>query len=102
MAKDKMTIEKLATMVAEGFSGIEERMATKDDIANMATKDDLKNLATKDDLADLERRLSNKIEVIDEKIDILEEVDVRDLQKRVYGLEKDVKQLKQLKQSKHV
>lgn len=85
MPKNKMTIDRLATMVAKGFANIEE---------NMATKEDLKNLATKDDLTDLERKLSAKIEGIDEKVDTLEEVDVRDLQKRVYILEKDVKNLK--------
>jgi len=52
------------------------------------------NMATKDDLAATERRLSSKIEAIDEKVDILEEVDVKDLQRRVYVLEKDVKQIK--------
>lgn len=89
-----MTIDKLATMVAEGFA----HMATKDDISHMATKDDLKGLATKSDLEATERRLLAKIETIDEKIDTLEEGDIRDLQKRVFVLEKDVKNIKQ----KHV
>ena len=78
---NKITIEKLATMVAKGFA----KTATKEDIANMATKNDLE---------DMERRLSAKIEALDEKVDTLEEVDVRDLQKRVFVLEKDVKQIK--------
>ncbi len=46
----KVTIDKLATMVANGFESLEVRMATKDDIKNMATKDDIKNMATKGDL----------------------------------------------------
>ncbi len=61
---------------------------------NMATKDDLKAFATKIDLEDMERRLSVKIEAVDEKLDTLEEVDIRNLQRRVYVLEKDVKQIK--------
>lgn len=82
MIKDaKITIEKLATMVANGFK-------------NTAAKEDLKNLATKIDLEDTERRLSAKIDVVDEKVDALEEVDVRDLHRRVFSLEKDVKQIK--------
>ena len=85
MSKNKITIEKLATIIAKGF----ENTATKDDITRIEEK-----MATKDDLADLERKLSAKIEAIDEKTDTLEEVDVRDLQKRVYVLEKDVKHLK--------
>lgn len=76
-----MTIEKLANMVAKGF-------------ANMATKDDLKAFATKTDLEDMERRLSTKIDAVDEKVDALEEVDIRGLQRRVYVLEKDVKNIK--------
>jgi polyhydroxyalkanoate synthesis regulator phasin len=81
---NKMTIEKLAEMVAEGF-------------ANTATKDDIKELRSelKADLANVERRLIAKIEVIDEKVDTLEEADVRNLQRRVFVLEKDVKQIKQ-------
>lgn len=72
-------IEKLAAMVAKGF-------------ANTATKDDLRNVETglKTDLAAVERRLSNKIEAINEKIDTLEEAD----EKRVFGLEKDMKYIK--------
>lgn len=82
MIKDtKITIEKLATMVANGFK-------------NTATKEDFKNLATKTDLEDVERRLSTKIDALDEKVDALEEVDVRDLHRRVFVLEKDVKQIK--------
>ena len=83
----KMTIEKLATMVAKGFNGIDGKMATKNDIKEL-----------KLDLESVERRLSTKIESIDEKVEALEEVDVRNLQQRVYILEKDVKQIKQ----KHV
>ena len=80
MAKnEKTTLEKL-----EGLVGIIARNAA--DIKD--------NMATKDDLAATERRLSSKIEAIDEKVDILEEVDVKDLQRRVYVLEKDVKQIK--------
>jgi len=80
---NKITIEKLAEMVAKGF-------------AKTATKEDIKELRFefKSDLAETERRLSSKIEAIDEKVDTLEEVDVRDLQKRVFVLEKDVKQIK--------
>ena len=78
---NKMTIEKLATMVAKGF-------------ASTATKDDIANMVTKEDLADTERRLTAKIEAVDEKVEALEEIDVRNLQRRVFVLEKDVKQIK--------
>ena len=56
MSKNKITIEKLATIIAKGF----ENTATKDDITRIEEK-----MATKDDLADLERKLSAKIEAID-------------------------------------
>ena len=61
----KMTIDKLAIMVARGF----ENTATKDDIKNMATKDDIKNMATKDDLKDLETRMNGKFEGVNRRID---------------------------------
>lgn len=41
--KGKITIDKLAMMIAKGF----ENTATKDDIKDMATKDDLKKLEDK-------------------------------------------------------
>jgi len=100
----KTTLEKmegLVSIIARNVAGIKENMATKDDIANMATKDDIANMATKDDIKglefkieDTERRLSVKIDAVEEKIDDLEMVDVLNLQGRVAVLEKDVKQIK--------
>jgi len=105
MAKNGKTtlkkLEGLINVVARNVAGIKENMATKDDIANMATKDDIANMATKDDIKvlefkieDTERKLSAKIDVVEEKVDNLEMVDVLDLQGRVSILEKDVKQIK--------
>jgi hypothetical protein len=54
--KSKMTIDKLAIMVAKGFESVESRMATKDDIKNMATKLDIEDL-------------KNKIEGINNRLD---------------------------------
>jgi len=109
----KTTLEKLEGLVgvvARNVAEIKDSMATKDDIANMATKDDIANMATKDDIAnmatkddikglefkieDTERRLSAKIDLVEEKVDNLEMVDVLNLQGRVSVLEKDVKQIK--------
>lgn len=42
----KTTIEDLAVMVSRGFTEIEKKMATKDDLAQFATKDDLAQLRT--------------------------------------------------------
>jgi polyhydroxyalkanoate synthesis regulator phasin len=101
--KEKTTekLEKLLNIVARNVAEIKGSMATKADIADMATKADIADMATKaditilrGDLETMERRLTTKIEAVDEKIDVLEESDVRDLQKRVYTLEKDVKHLK--------
>lgn len=89
MVKNKKTtlekLEGLVNIVAINLAEVK---------SNMATKDDLKAFATKIDLEDMERRLSAKIDAVEEKVDALEETDVRDLQKRVYTLEKNVKQLK--------
>ncbi|MEK7128339.1 MAG: hypothetical protein AAB933_02140 [Patescibacteria group bacterium] len=40
----KMTLDKLAIMVANGFESVEKKMATKDDIKDMATKTDIEGL----------------------------------------------------------
>lgn len=102
----KTTLEKLeglVNIVARNLAEIKSNMATKDDLKDFATKDDLKAFATKDDikafatkmdLEDMERRISAKIEAVDEKLETLEEADVRELQRRVFILEKDVKQIK--------
>lgn len=81
--ESKMTIEKLGRMVARGFSSVEEKMAAVEE-----------KMATKEDLASAERRLTAKIEAVDEKVDVLEEVDIRGLHHRVSTLEKAVKHLK--------
>jgi hypothetical protein len=44
---------QLRTEMHDGFSAIEGRMATKDDLARMATKDDLEAMATKYNLAQM-------------------------------------------------
>ena|SRR3989344_4930329 len=100
----KTTLEKLeglvnivAVNVAEIKSevvDIKSKMATKKDLEAFAKKTDLEAFAKKTDLEDMERRLSNKIDAIDEKIDNLEEIDVQNIQERVSMLEKDVRVLK--------
>jgi hypothetical protein len=42
---------QLRTEMRDGFSAIDRRMATKDDLTGLATKDDFARLATKDDFA---------------------------------------------------
>lgn len=59
--KGKITIDRLAMMIAKGF----ENTATKDDIKDMATKEDLKSMATKDDI----EGLKNQIEGVNKRID---------------------------------
>ena len=77
MPKDnKMTIEKLATMVANGFK-------------DMATKDDIKGL--KSDLLNTKNELVAVIEHVKDEVSTLEEVDIRNLHHRVFNLEKDFK-----------
>ena len=82
----KTTLEKLEGLVgvvARNVADIKDKMATKDDIKGLEFK-----------MEDTERRLSAKIDAVDEKVDALEEVDIRGLQRRVFVLEKDVKQIK--------
>lgn len=89
MAKNgKTTLSKLEELLHVVARNLAEVKST------MATKDDLKAFATKIDLEDMERRLSAKIEAVEEKVDNLEEIDIRNLQRRVFVLEKDVKHIK--------
>lgn len=81
----KMTLEKLASMVARGF----EKTATKDDLKDLETK-----LSNRID--NLDKRLGKVEYQVDEAHDILkrfEENDILNLQKRVQVLEKAVRSL---------
>ncbi len=57
----EITNTELLESINRSFSGIEKRMATKDDLKRMATKDDLKRMATKEDLLDLKLELKTDI-----------------------------------------
>ena len=88
----KITLEKLANMVARGF----ENTATKDDLKElrMELKGDIHALAKKVDKIDYQ---------MDEVYDILkrfEENDILNLQKRVQILEKAVRSLAASQNSK--
>ena len=50
-------------------------------------------MTTKEDLEKLEIKLTNKIDAVQESVNILEEVDVLDLQKRVQKNEKEIRTL---------
>lgn len=81
-----MTVEKLANMVANGFSN----MATKDDVTEIRADIAI----VRHDMKSMERKLVSEIESAKEETKTLEEVDIRGLQHRVSVLEKDVKQIK--------
>ncbi len=85
--------EDLLDVIARNVAEMKRSMATKEDLRGFATKEDLRDLATKDDLRNLETRLTNKIDKVQESVDILEEVDVNDLQKRMANTEKDIRTL---------
>lgn len=81
----KITIEQLAEMIAKGFKDV----ATKNDIKDMATKTDIADVRA--DISDIRKelgRLEFKIDGVAETVQQLDEVDIRDLQRRVYALEK--------------
>lgn len=65
----KITIEDLAIMVNRGFTEIEKRMATKDD---------LKQFVTKDDLHRLEQKMDEGFFAVNRRIDLLHD-DISDL-----------------------
>ncbi|OGN13330.1 MAG: hypothetical protein A3J47_03695 [Candidatus Yanofskybacteria bacterium RIFCSPHIGHO2_02_FULL_43_22] len=84
MIKNKKTtlekLEGLVNVVARNVADIKDNMVTKEELRS--------------ELGSTERRLTAKIESVDEKLDTLEEIDIRDIQRRVFVLEKDVKQIK--------
>ena len=86
-----MTTDDLAAMMVRRFDVLEGKMATKDDLKNLEIKLEFK-------MEDVERKLSKKIDVVEEKVDLLEEIDIRDVQHRLATAEEDIKQIKQ----KHV
>ncbi len=79
--KDKITLDRLANMVAGGF----ENTSTKQDISGVNTK-----------ISNLEKKVDKIDYRVDEVYDILkrfEENDILNLQKRVQILEKAVRSL---------
>lgn len=50
MKNNIKTINDLARLVSNGFTAIEEKMATKEDLERMATKEDLANLRNEIDI----------------------------------------------------
>ena len=61
----KMTIDKLAIMVANGFESIESRMATKDDIKDL--KKDILNLGDRFVSYHTFDALANRVKVLEDK-----------------------------------
>lgn len=85
----KMTLEKIARMVADGFSEANEKMATKDEMNSR-----FDSVETK--LKSVEKKVDKLDYQVDEVHDILkrfEENDILNLQKRVQILEKAVRAL---------
>ena len=81
------TLEELTGRVARGFEGVEQRMATKDDLAEFKAE-------TYTRLNEVDRKLQKIDYRVDELHDILarfEEGDILDLQKRVKLLERIVR-----------
>lgn len=82
-----MTIDKLAIMIAKGFTSIDARMATKDDIKDMATKTDIEGIqkeieGVKNQLAGTNKRIDDYAETKVSKIQY------KDLENRVVFVEK--------------
>ncbi|OGN28700.1 MAG: hypothetical protein A3A33_02005 [Candidatus Yanofskybacteria bacterium RIFCSPLOWO2_01_FULL_49_25] len=78
----KVTNEDLLKAINGGFNNVQEQL---DDVRQRMT--------TKEDLEKLEIKLTNKIDAVQESVNILEEVDVLDLQKRVQKNEKEIRTL---------
>ena len=91
----KMTLDKLARMMAEGFEEITAKVASKKDLENLATKEEMRvGFGVLEERFDrVEHRLGKVEHRVEEVRDILEseEKQVLSLQKRVGTLERTVK-----------
>ena len=76
MAKKPMTIEHLATMVAEGFRNVDEKFVRLEEKLNA--------------------KIDTKIDEVKDMIRDIEEGPIFNLQHRVYILEKDMRSLKRV------
>lgn len=76
MVKKKTTIEDLARMVANGFNGVESRMATRIDLNNL-----------KKDVGNLRSEMNSRFDKVENLILI-------DHKRRLEKLESDMKELK--------
>ena len=90
--KQKITIDDVFEAVNNGFTNMESRMATKEDLNHVETGI-RKEMATKEDLRALETRLTNKIDRVQESVDDLDAIDVKNLQERMMKTEKEVRVL---------
>lgn len=94
MKKKKITIDDVFEAVTNGFTSMEDRMATKEDLKAFATKKDLfelesritEKMATKDGLRDLENKLIEDTGAMTG----VEQTHHRSITQRVARLEKEV------------
>lgn len=105
-----ITLDDLAVMVANGFADINERMATKDDLAELRTelKTDISDLRKelKTEIAELRTELKTEIaefreEFVSFKGEMRSEVrdikdDIRDIQRQLVEIRKDIDNLYKL------
>jgi hypothetical protein len=86
MPKDDVTLAQVLEAVNNGFSAMEQKMATKDD---------LKNSATKDDLTALETRLKTEIvEFVAGEFATLRTEDIEPMKRDISSLKKDVEKIR--------
>ena len=106
--KNKATIEDVLEIVSKGFSNLEQRMATKEDLNGVATKQDIKALVTKENFNPLKKdfydfhdesrkrfdRLDLAIDNVKDDLAITEDINLANLQNRMVVVEKDIRHLK--------
>ncbi len=83
MKKKKITIDDVFEAVNNGFTSIEKRIATKEDLKASELR-----LETKIETS--ERKLEKKIEEIKDVVDYAEEHEISDLQRRMMKAERDI------------
>lgn len=82
MTKDAIANEELAEMISAGFSGLEERMATKDDLAGLRTE-----------LKDESKQLDERLGSVEQAVGTLQE-SVGNVERRVGSMDQTLAEVK--------
>ena len=103
MKDTELTVEKLESILNKKLERLKDGLAGNIRNNGLRLQKRMFKLeqALREQIMDVEVNLAKKIESVDEKLNLLEEIDVRSLQARVTDLEKQARSLLKSIKSKH-